>query len=252
MRWTGRHLTGHTEGLLMLIPSEPLTYSQASLPAPPRVARAQAGSSAGIDRTGPGGVSAVSNRTVTTPCPSPDPAAAVLVVDDVHARRPHRPAAGRASTSAVASSAGASSSSSPNRSSWIQSASPETPTPSRRTPSLVSSSDSSERASRAMSRRGRWGGQRGRPVEGREVVEPDLDGDRAPDRPCLRSRWRPGPPAGSAVPPSAGGRSGRCRTCPRRDRLGLALGIDGAVVAGTGQRVQAGAVGTAQQPHQLL
>ena len=60
------------------------------------------------------------------------------------------------------------------------------------------------------------GRQGGRPAEGGEVVQPDLDRDRAPRQPALRSRSATCAACRSSRPSSSRGRRGRCRRCPRR------------------------------------
>ena len=210
-------------------------------------------------RTGPGPVSAVSKRTVTTPRPDPHtqprpwtacstsmPGAQAWVVC-------FAPAVDGASASR--SPSGSSSSSVlPNRSSWIQSASPETPTPSRRTPPVVSRSWSRPTRQPGDRRRGVGGGaEGGGAVEGGEVVQPHLDRDRAAGEPA-------GPePLGDAA--RLAGQQGRHQLAVGEvgvvgaldaDRLGLALRHDRAVVARVGQRVQAVALGGPEQPDQLV
>ena len=182
----------------------------------------------------------------------------MLVVDDVHARAPRcgpvaRPRAPRRSGRRPARPPP---SVSPNRSSWIQSASPETPTPSRRTPPEVSRS--------AEQRRGRAGrrsaplsvgeAQRGRAVEGGEVVQPHLDRDGAAGQPAACA-------AGSATSRGLPGEQARHQPAVGQvgvvgaldaDRLGLPLGHDRPVVVGAGQLRRGRAVGLAEQPDQLV
>ena len=133
------------------------------------------------------GCPAVSNRTVTTPRPEPhtQPAPSV-VVDDVGPGSPGDvPPRGHVRGSS--SSASLPSPVSPNRSSWIQSARPDTPTPSSRTPPEVSSSREQAAGEPGDGARAvGGGGQRGRPVERGEVVQPDLEGDRAARQPRSR------------------------------------------------------------------
>ena len=118
-----------------------------------------AGSSAGRLSTRPGcGLRGLEPHRDHPATGAPDPAAAVLLVDDVHAGCPRasgrwrrrRPPRSAVVVGAARRPGRTSSAASANRSSWIQSASPETPTPSRRTPPEVSSSASSRRATRAI------------------------------------------------------------------------------------------------------
>ena len=157
--------------------------------------------------------------------------------------------------SASRSPSGSSSSSvSPNRSSWIQSASPETPTPSSRTPPVVSRSWSRPTASRPIVDGGVGGGaEGGGAVEGGEVVQPHLDGDGAAGEPARAQ------PFGD-VPRLAGQQRGHQLAVGEvgvvgaldADRLGLALGYDGPVVARVRELVESVALGVAEHPDQLV
>ena len=187
------------------------------------------------------------------PARAPDPAAAHRVVHHVLPGRPRGRTPGAAA--AVACVVGASESSvSPKRSSWIQSARPETPTPRSRTPPEVSRSASSPRARRATVAVLSVGS--GRVEERLSVVKSwrrTLIVTVRPERPCLRSRvatspaWRVEQPLHQL----AVGEVGLVGAFDAH-RLGLALGDDRPVVLGARQLVQPGAVGAADQPHQLV
>ncbi len=219
-----------------------------------------AGSSTAKLSTVPGPVSAVSKRTVTTPRPEPhtQPRPWASCTTSMPGAQPRcREAAATAASVALVLSGRGRPRPPPRRRRGPPGSSRRArrpPRPRRRTPPEVSSSPSSVRATRAIWRGVVGGlGQGGRPAQRGEVVQPHLDRDRASGQPRLAQ------PLGDLGRLAVEQRDEQPRVdvvgvvgVLDADRLGLALGLDGAVVLGAGEGVEAGAVGPAEQPHQLV
>ena len=192
----------------------------------------------GRKRTGPGGVSAVSNRTVTTPAPEPHTQPGPSRVHDVRARRPRAALGVLGELHHLASS-----SSAVSRRRGPPASSRRARRPRRRaTARRRSGVDLGRQPAREPGDRGRrpWGvGEGARPVVGGEVVEPDLDRHGPPGQPALRIRLPPRRPAGSPAPPAAAVGEVGVVGALHADRLGLALGDDRTVVLGPGERCSA-------------